>query len=352
MRRCFCFVFLLFMCLMALGVQASDEGTEILLSFTGDCTLGSEERTRQQPTSFDSYIEQHGYAYPFEKVQSVLAHDDVTVINLENVFYPHQANRVPKTYNFRGPTEFARILTEGSVELSFLGNNHTMDYGYPGFRSTVRTLEEGGHSWFATTDHGVKTWVYEKNGVKVGFTGCYISYYYRHPERVKQGMEELKTQGCDFIVAVMHGGVEYGPRQDAHMERLARFFVDQGAGLVVGHHPHVLHGVEVYKNATILYSLGNFSFGGNKGLRTTQTMIAQAKLRFDARGRYISHQVNLIPARPSGTMEYNNYQPVLAQGEEAQAIIDLVASMSTIPLNPHVDGVGAWQEPVPSAQPD
>jgi len=352
MRRCFCFVFLLLICLVLPNAQAAEEGTDILLSFTGDCTLGSEERTRWQPTSFDSYIEQHGYAYPFEKVQSVLAQDDVTVINLENVFYPFKSNRAQKTYTFRGPPEFAQILTEGSVELSYLGNNHTNDYGVPGFRSTVRTLEEGGHNWFATTDHSVKTWIYEKNGVRVGFTGCYLTYYNRRQEDVKKGFEELKAQGCDFIVAVMHGGQEYGPRQDKRMQRLARFLVDQGAGLVVGHHPHVLHGVEVYNQATILYSLGNFSFGGNKELRVTQTMIAQAKLRFDAQGTYAGHQVNLIPAYPSGTMDYNNYQPVLAGGAEAQAIIDLVATMSTIPLSPYVEGVGAWQEPVLPAQPD
>lgn len=352
MRRCICFVFLLLMCLVGANAWEAGGGTEVLLSFTGDCTLGSEERTRHQLSSFDSYIEQHGYAYPFEQVQSVLAHDDVTVINLENVFYQYQANRRPKTYNFRGPTDFARILTEGSVELSYLGNNHTMDYGYQGFRSTVRTLEEGGHGWFATTDDGIKTWIYEKNGVKVGFTGCYITYFNRHPEQVKKGFEQLREQGCAFIVAVMHGGEEYGPRQDERVQRLARFLVDQGAGLVVGHHPHVLHGVDIYRGATILYSLGNFSFGGNKELRATKTMIAQARLRFDAQGRYAGHQVNLIPARPSGTMEYNNYQPVLVQGQEAQAIIDLVASMSDVPLNPHVDGVGAWQEPVLPARPD
>ena len=112
MRRCFCFVFLLFMCLMALGVRPRTKARSYC-SALSDCTLAA-ERTRQQPTSLDSYIEQHGYAYPFEKVQSVLAHDDVTVINLENVFYPHQANRVPRRTT-SGPTEFARILTEGSV---------------------------------------------------------------------------------------------------------------------------------------------------------------------------------------------------------------------------------------------
>lgn len=133
MRRCFCFVFLLLICLVLPNAQAAEEGTDILLSFTGDCTLGSEERTRWQPTSFDSYIEQHGYAYPFAKVQSVLAQDDVTVINLENVFYQFKSNQAQKTYTFRGPPEFAQILTEGSVELSYLGNNHTNDYGFRAF---------------------------------------------------------------------------------------------------------------------------------------------------------------------------------------------------------------------------
>lgn len=145
--------------------------TSVLLSFTGDCTLGSEDYLRHRPTSFDSYINEHGYAYPFEKVQHLFARDDVTVINFEGVLYPHEANKVKKTYNFRGPLDFANILTAGSVELCFLGNNHVEDYGRPGFDSTISAIQGVGKDWFGVTQFDSRTHVFEKNGVKIGFTG-------------------------------------------------------------------------------------------------------------------------------------------------------------------------------------
>ncbi len=322
--------------------------TEIVLTFTGDCTLGGEDRLKDKDYSFQSYITREGYGYPFDKVRHIFEADDVTVINLEGVLYDSSRNRVEKTYNFRGPTDYVNIIEQSSIELSFLGNNHTFDYGIPGYRSTVKVLDEAGLDWFAVTDEGIKTWIYEKNGVKIGFSGANITYYAREPQEIKESFEQLKAEGCAFIVAVMHGGQEYGPIQNKSITRYARFLADQGAGLVVGHHPHVLHGIEQYKDSTILYSLGNFAFGGNTKVRERRTMIAQTSLRFDETGRYEGQQLRLLPAYTSGTEVDNNFQPVLVQGEEAQAIIDLVAGMSTIELAPYVEGEGALQAFVPA----
>lgn len=327
----------------ALGEEAS---TEILLSFTGDCTLGGEERLLGRENSFHGYIAREGYAYPFAKVQEVFTADDVTVVNLEGVLYDCTENAARKRYLFRGPTDFANIIKASSIELSFLGNNHTFDYGLPGYRSTVAALEGAGLDWFAVTYEGIKTWIYEKNGVKIGFTGANITEFTRLRNELKESICQLQEAGCVFIIASVHGGQEYGPRQDAKIQRFARFFVDHGAGLVIGHHPHVLHGIEVYKGASIVYSLGNFAFGGNVEIRERRTMIAQAALRFDEEGKYLEHQLNLLPAYTSGTAEYNNFQPVLIGGEEAQAIIDLVGTMSDFSLEPFVEGTGAWQLPV------
>lgn len=328
--------------------EASQTGdtTEFLLTFTGDSTLGGEDRLKDKPYAFQAYIAKEGYAYPFARVQSLFANDDVTVINLEGVFYNSSFNKVKKMYNFRGPTDYVNILKQGSVELSFLGNNHTYDYGYQGYRSTTKALDEAGLSWFATSDEGIKTSIFEKNGVKIGFTGAYITYFGRHPERLAKSIEQLKKDGCVFIVGVMHGGQEYGPRQNRSIERYARWLVDHGADLVVGHHPHVLHGLEIYKGANIVYSLGNFSFGGNTEIRERRTMVVQAAVRFDKNGRYLEQQLNLLPAYTSGTPDYNNFQPILIGGQEAQAIIELVGTMTEFKLAPYVEGKGALQPPV------
>ncbi|MHC1786835.1 MAG: CapA family protein [Christensenellales bacterium] len=346
MRRAVLILLTLFMLL-----SARAEGTEILLTFTGDCTLGSEERTRALPGSFDSYVFDYGYDYPFLRVQEILSADDVTVINLENVFYPYEANRVQKTYNFRGPTDFAEILRQGSVELCFLGNNHTGDYGHYGLKSTVETLEGAGLAWFGVPYPALRTWIYEKDGVRIGFTGSYIGYWSRDPQGLRDSFTRLKKADCDVIVALMHGGAEYAPRQGADQERFARFLVSCGADLVVGHHPHVLQGVDRVDGINIIYSLGNFSFGGNKELRATQTLLAQVRLSFGSDRRYLGQQLNLIPAHVSGTLAYNNYQPVLVSGQEAGAIIDQVAKYSGYPLAPYQEGIGALQDFLPAPSP-
>ncbi|NLD51697.1 MAG: CapA family protein [Clostridiales bacterium] len=349
MRRC---MFLLVLLALMTGLGgAVAKGTQIVLTFTGDCTLGSEEHLRDRPYSFDSFIAQHGYGYPFDKVLPILQQDDVTVINFEGVLSDSARGRVKKTYNFRGPPDFVNILKAGSIELSYLGNNHTGDYGQRGYDSTIQIFEQAGHNWFATTEYGGKTWVFEKNGVKVGFAGCYISYWVKNPQAVKQSFEQLQAQGCDFIVGVMHGGAEYSSQHDRYQQRLARFMVDNGAGLVVGHHPHVLHGVEIMDSATVVYSLGNFAFGGNKDLRSTQTMLAQFTLSFDREGRYMGQQLNLLPAHPSGTLTHNNYQPILVSGQRADSIIDLVRRISPMEIQDYQEGIGAVQAFVPAAAP-
>lgn len=348
MKRCLSLLLALLLVGLCLPAFAR---TQVLMSFTGDCTLGSENYLRGRPTSFDSYIRQFGYAYPFAKVQHLFSRDDVTVINFEGVLYEHEANKVKKTYNFRGPLDFANILTEGSVELCFLGNNHVEDYGRPGFNSTIEAIEAVGKNWFAVTPFGSRVHVYEKNGIRIGFTGIYVSTWARDPLSLRESFDELKKQDCDFIVGIMHGGGEYSGRQGRGMERLAQAMVSHGAGLVVGHHPHVLHGIELMGDATVLYSLGNFSFGGNAQLRSTQTMVAQVRLDFADDGRYLGQQLIIHPAHPSGTLQYNNFQPVPVSGRDAESIMQLLQRMSPVRLKPYRLGLGAVQDYVPVRAP-
>ena len=150
---------LLILCFSVPSAALADR--EIVVTFVGDCTLGSEEHERAKPTSFDSYVLNYGFDYPFSGVYSVIANDDLTVANLEGVFYNYEANKVSKTYNFRAPTEFAQILPLGSVEAVSLANNHTEDYGAQGIRSTVDALAEVGIPWFATTEYADDVYVYE-----------------------------------------------------------------------------------------------------------------------------------------------------------------------------------------------
>lgn len=323
-----------------------------MITFGGDCTLASLEWLRgNDERSFDGHIKRFGYGYPFRLMKDVFARDDLTVVNLENVFSNSDREKVKKTYNFRSAPEYARILTRGSVEAVNIANNHTVDYGLQGAQSTVAALEKEGVAWFGATDLVTGTWVYEKNGIKIGFTGAYIGFWNGSKPALRRTFDALKEQGCDLIISSMHGGSEYARQHDFWQTRMAAWMIREGAALVVGHHPHVLHGVEVLNGCTIFHSLGNLSFGGNPQLRARLSMVAQVRFVFDENKQYLGHQVTLIPVRPSSVPERNNYQPVPLTGAEAQEVIALVQADTPFTLNPYVDGVGAVQEFVPAYRP-
>ena len=150
MRSSFDFVklFSAFLALILLcsipAVSLAKEGSSIVLTFTGDCTLGNEERLNYQPYSFVGVVKEQGFDYPFAKVKELFESDDLTIINLENVFCDTCNGKASKTYNFKSPTSFAEILPKGSVELAFIGNNHILDYGSQGLNSTLKALKDQG----------------------------------------------------------------------------------------------------------------------------------------------------------------------------------------------------------------
>lgn len=329
-------------------------GTEIVLTFGGDSTLGSEDYLREEATSFVQMVNQHGYAYPFEKMYPLFSTDDVTVVNLEGAFYDSTAGKVTKTYNFRAPTEFARILPLGSVEAVMLGNNHTIDYGQAGFDSTVAALEKENVAWFVDSNEANKTWIYEKNGIKIGFAGYYIGYWRANIGKVRESLQALRDAGCATIIGSMHGGSEYAQKHNNHQAMMADTLIQYGASVVMGHHPHVVQGVEVRNNATVAYSLGNLSFGGNKRIKNMAdtALVTQVRLVFDKDQKYLGHQMTIYPIHPTGTFtKVNDYRPIFATGEEAQRIMALVQADTPYPLAPYVEGKGALQPFVPAPPP-
>lgn len=360
-RRLWAFAFVFILCLsqsagLAQGAPPPD-GSSILLTFTGDCTLGGQEWLRNRDFSFVSHIKRHGYAYPFAQVREFFQEDDLTVINLENVFYDKTTTPAKKNYLFRAPEEFARILPEGSVELAFVANNHIMDYGQAGLNSTLKALEGQGVAWFGSNYQLADTYIYEKEGVRIGFIGSYQSYWYSRKEKFSQQLEALKQAGCSAIIGIIHDGTEYAPRRGKRQMSMARWLVNNGVNLVIGHHPHVPQGIDILDSATVLYSLGNFSFGGNKdldisrrpGRRADKALVARVELFFDAAGAYAGQQVRLIPVSPSGTAEHNNYQPVILTGQDALDTLALVQADTDFTLPPYTEGFGALMDYLPAA---
>ena len=336
--------------------QVRGESKRIILSFIGDCTLGCKEIDHGKKKSIDYYIQQYGFEYPFAMVRYILAQDDLTVANMEGIFQNSVEGlnkKTKKEYNFRADESYADIFLKGSVEAVTVGNNHIGDYGQSGFDSSIRTLKEYGIKWFGSTNYGGQAYIYEKDGVKIGFVGSYISYYWQNVDVLKPLFDELREEGCAAIIAVIHGGVEYAKRHDKNQYNMARKFINWGADIVVGHHPHCLQGYEIIEGAPVYYSIGNFVFAGNFSLRTNYTVILSMALSFDEEGRFMGSTANLIPCRLSQTTDVrdkNLYQPYPVTGKEAQQAIKQLQYDTKKPyfLKDYQEGVGALQEFVPA----
>ena len=326
--------------------QADMEIAEIVISLAGDCTLATDAPLYSMPDSFVGVLAAHGndYRYPLALAQELFAKDDYTLVNLECVLTDRWDLRNTALYlNFRGPADYVNILTQGSVEGVSMSNNHALDYGPDGLRDCQRNLDQAGVQWAYNQDY----FTFERKGVKFAvfsFRRSYMEAYYTWLEeeiaRVKQ------EEGVDFVIVCLHHGEEYQEKHnDYDQTRFAHHAIDYGADLVVGTHPHVLQGIEVYNDRLILYSLGNFSFGGNNRPfpSSIPTAVMQVKLTFD--GKYLfSSQLTVWPFHATGTAPYSNYQPVPVTGAEAQEVMDILQRDTPFPLNPFIEGEGAVQD--------
>lgn len=306
--------------------------TTILMTFTGDCTLGSEENNRKKPDSFDSCMEKNGYDYCFANFREMFEQDDLTVVNLEGVLSDssYQENK-KKPFRFRGPTDFVKILTGSSVEAACIANNHIMDFGAQGEKSTREALEAAGVGWFRNENH----YLYKHEGITIAFFALENSKYYSLRKKLPKIFRELKeTGGVNAIVVCVHTGLEYRGKHDKAAAEMTNNLVNWGADLVVMHHPHVLQGMEIINNRNVFYSLGNFVFGGNNSIKTKvyssmtvtslYTMVLQVKMTFSETGTYLGQQAVIYPAHISSDPQVNYYQPLRLNAEDAVPVREAI----------------------------
>ena len=301
----------------------------VTLTFAGDCTLGCEELTRGNPDSFDAFVKEKGYGYFFENFRDLFSGDDCTVVNLEGVLSDHTGGEVTgKAFRFRGAERFVNILKEGSVEAVSLANNHTKDYSLQGLKNTMRVLDEAGIGWARDRE----LWFYEKDGIRIAFVSVDYYAFINSAIQIRDELLKLRKNGeINAAVLLMHQGNEYEPKHSAEQRTTAEFFISKAkVDLVVAHHPHVLQGIGIIDNRTVLYSLGNFVFGGysavSRGPATNSlyTAAARAEMHFSDDGEYIGQRITLYPAYDSGKDPANNYQPVRVNTEDAAPVIEAI----------------------------
>ena len=302
----------------ASAADATPEDFEIKMNFVGDCCMATNLQNMSQGTLL-WYEANYPTTYFFDEVRSVFEADDFTVANCENVFSDSSVgprDKGPGTnYWFKAPTRFAKVFSDNSIEAVTVNNNHTNDYGPEDFEDTKKALDDAGVDWGFRD----KIIYYEKNGFKVAVV-CVSYYSYEEAEGVVKWLKTA-TETSDFQIVFFHGGIEHIFEVEGWKRDACHLMVDNGADLVLGAHPHVLQKRENYNGADIVYSLGNFCFGGNTAPQPNRTIIYGYNLKVhknaDGSVELVGREENIIPCYIY-TGGQNNWQPAIVQDEEVK----------------------------------
>ncbi|MCU0514970.1 MAG: CapA family protein [Anaerolineae bacterium] len=284
---------------------------EVVLLATGDVLLGR--------TIYARMVQTDDFTFPFAQVAGLLAQADITWVNLENAITATCPLRY-RGLTFCGrPAALAGLLAAG-VDVVNVANNHTENFGVPGAIETVQHLSAAGLAITGLSEPVIV----EQDGQRIGllaFNDASVVAHVRNadPAAVQAAIVALRPQ-VDVLLVGFHWGVEYTLLQNQRQRHLALLAIDAGADAVIGHHPHWLQGVELYRGRPIVYSLGNFIF--DQGYRGYVTEGAIAVLRLRPPG---PPRLALLPV-----IIADNASPRPATAAEARRILRRMASVSQV----------------------
>lgn len=339
----------------------------ISMNFVGDIMLAGNDTAT---SSIDAMANSQPSTYFFENIRDYFLNDDITIANCENVFSDNdnlvktdkgeaaaleQYNNSVAEYNsavalaqqtgttvsmekpeytfrafwFRSHAATAKLLPENGVDVVSIDNNHTYDFGTDGNMDTRAALDVAGVDWGKDGKIVYK----EINGFKIAFV--FGSMYSAGAEQAMLVDLEEANANSDYQVVYFHGGEEKVHAYEDWKQASCHNLVDHGADLVIGSHPHVLQPMETYNGANIVYSLGNFIFGGNN-YPENRTLIYNQTLTITqdaATGGFTvaNTDVTLVPCYVY-TGESNNYQPAVIENEtDKQLVIDFMQGKRELP---------------------
>lgn len=295
--------------------------SNIVLYFSGDVTLANH---------FENHVGDD-IPYAFARLKW-FSEADISMVNLENPL-TNAGEAVEKKFTFRARPDYVEILKDGGVDIVTLANNHIYDFGADGLLNTLNILDQRNiHFVGAGRDinearHPV---IFYIKGLRI----AYFAYYGTHkhsdsypasPDSAGTALRQLPIikedilkfrNSVDFIIINFHWGTEKAEVPGEDQVYFAHQVIDYGADVIVGHHPHVLQGIEIYKNKVIAYSLGNFIFGGNSR-SYYDTVVLKIKLS----GRD-SINTSIIP------VGVNYWQPEILSGEKKKSVMESVKELS------------------------
>jgi len=295
---------------------------KVTISAAGDCTLGGDYNSDAH-TRFDGYVADNGYDYFLANVKGIFEEDDITFVNLEGPLTVSEQKRDGRTFNFKGAPEYVQILTGSSVELAGLANNHALDFGTDGLYETADVLEDAGVGYCGYGE----IWRKRINGIDVS---CLSVTEWDYTVSDLKDIVKSERDWCDVLVVMIHWGEErvYDPTDE--QERYGHALIDAGADLVLGSHPHVVGAVEQYKGKYIVYSLGNFCFGGNKNPGDKDSMIFQQTFELTAENELVDAGISIIPCSISSVTDMNDYRPTPLADTEAARVLRKISLYSNL----------------------
>ena len=328
--------------------QARRAGHVVTLAVAGDTTLGYNLQTHVDEMLEGGVLREYVWPVYPRGIRDVLDAADLALVNLECPF-TERGEKLTKNFNFRARPELVQILQSASVDVVTLANNHLMDYGREGLEDTIATLDAAKIAWFGAGEKDKvarRPLILKRNGLRIGFIGYYFqaapdmlepAVMYAQPRRpgvagcfedldcmralVREDLKKL-VRKVDAAIPYFHWGKEGSYDVRDYQIELAHLCVDLGARAVLGAHPHRLQGIEVYRGAPILYSLGNFMFGGNKDPEDKLSMIARLEIarKGDVECELVPIQVTTWPDFP--------FQPFVLEGDARSAALARIAELS------------------------
>ena len=269
---------------------------------------------------------------------------DLFVVNEEFPFSSRGEAAPDKQYTFRLPPERVSIFKEMGIDLVTLANNHALDFGTDALVDTLDTLDQAGILHVGAgrnLDEAKEPVIAELKGMKIGFIGAsrvipetswnatstkpgmLVTY---DPALTVQEIEKL-DEVCDYVVVYVHWGIERAEHPEEYQRTMGRQYIDAGADLVVGSHPHVLQGIEYYEGKPIVYSLGNFVFGSSIPRTALLKVVLEREETEELRAG-----LQLLP----GASGAGYTRPLTEEGERAE----FYSYMMGISYGVNVDGEG------------
>ena len=281
-------------------IPEAETAKEITMVFSGDILLSSYVLNNYENSGIDGVVS--------EELLREMQNADLTMVNEEFPFSTRGTQAQDKQFTFRVDPSYVKILQEMGIDVVTLANNHALDYGTEALSDSFQTLDDAGIAYVGAGDsreRAAEAYITELGGKTFGFLAAsrVIPEVSWNIDNQQPGMlctydstalcEAIKKakENCDYVAVYVHGGIERENMPQDYQRQLGKAYIDAGADIAIGSHPHVLQGIEYYNGKPIVYSLGNYIF--NQSIEKTMLLKVTVSPENET-------MLQIIPASASG----------------------------------------------------